>query len=223
MTGPHSGQTGVGVQADPHHGQPVLSGGASIENTVGALVLLHGRGAGAANILPLGAELGRSDLACRAPHAFNATWYPYGFMAPIEQNEPWYGSALATLDRLFDQLEADGIPASKTALVGFSQGACLATTYAALRPKRYGGVVAFTGGLIGPPGTRWPKEGSLEGTPVFLGASDRDPHIPRGRVAETAIHLEALGASVTEKIYPGMGHTINADELHHARNLIASI
>jgi len=135
------------------------------------------------------------------------------------------GSALARLDRIVARLEGQGIASDRVVIAGFSQGACLAVTYATLRARRWGGVIAFTGGLIGPPGPGsswegWPDDGSLAGTPVFLGCGDPDPHVPRQRVEETATHLESIGAFVTKRIYPGMGHTVNQDEIDAVRELL---
>jgi predicted esterase len=140
----------------------------------------------------------------------------------MERNEPWLSSALEQLGALVAHVEAAGVPAERIVLLGFSQGACLATEFAARNARRYGGVVAFSGGLIGPPGTPRDYSGSFAGTPVFLGCSDRDPHIPRERVDESAAVLERLGAAVTERIYPAMGHTVNEDEIEAARGILAS-
>jgi predicted esterase len=216
------------LASDPHRGQSILEGGTALAGATGVLILLHGRCASAANILTLEAEIGRSDFACLAPQAAGSTWYPTTFLAPIERNQPALGSALARLDRIVARLEKQGIASDRVVLAGFSQGACLAVTYATLRARRWGGVIAFTGGLIGPPGPGsswegWPDDGSLAGTPVFLGCGDPDPHVPRQRVEETATHLESIGAFVTKKIYPGMGHTIVADEAQHAHALLAGI
>jgi predicted esterase len=216
------------LSADPHRGQPILEAGTPVDSAAGALILLHGRGATAANILPLGAEIGRGDFAHLAPQAAGSTWYPTTFLAPIERNQPALGSALARLDRIVERLHEQGMAYDRMVLAGFSQGACLAVTFATLRARRWGGVIAFTGGLIGPPGPGsswdgWPKDGSLAGTPVFLGCGDPDPHVPRQRVDETANHLESIGAFVTKKIYPGMGHTIVADEAQYAHALLSGI
>jgi phospholipase/carboxylesterase len=141
-------------------------------------------------------------------------------MAPRDQNEPELASALATIGDVLGRLADAGIGPARTVLLGFSQGACLATTYAAQTPQRYGGVVGLSGGLIGPDGASFDYEGSLDATPVFLGCSDQDPYIPRARVAETADVLRALNADVTSRIYEGLGHTINDDERQHARSLL---
>jgi predicted esterase len=209
--------------AGPHQGQPVLAAGCPVAEAAAAVVMVHGRGATAESILEFGEELWRPDLAFLAPQAAGDVWYPYSFLAPFEQNEPGLSSALALLGSLVDRLAAEGMPAERTVLLGFSQGACLALEFAARHARRYGAVVGLSGGLMGPPGTPRDYAGTLAGTPVFLGCSDRDPHIPKGRVDETAAVLEKLGAEVTERIYPGLGHTVNEDELELVRGLLARV
>lgn len=212
--------------SDPHGGQPVLAAGRPLGEAAGAVVMVHGRGGSAEDILTLVGELRRPDLAYLAPQAAGHTWYPYSFLAPFEQNEPGLTSGLGLLTRLLARLEEEGIPAERTVLLGFSQGACLSLELAARSVgdvRRYGGVIGFSGGLIGPPGTPRDYTGSFAGTPVFLGCSDRDPHIPKERVDETAEVLGRMGAEVTERIYPGMGHTIIEDELEHARRILSGI
>ncbi|HEU5208623.1 MAG TPA: hypothetical protein VFU06_04360, partial [Longimicrobiales bacterium] len=167
---------------DPHRGQPVRTAGSDIGNAAAAMILIHGRGATADSILQLTAELHRDDFAYLAPQAAGFTWYPQSFLAPIEQNEPFLGSALAFLGSVVDRVLQSGIPSERLMLLGFSQGACLTTEFAARNPRRYGGIVALTGGLIGPEGTPRNYSGSLGGTPVFLGSSDPDFHIPVERV-----------------------------------------
>lgn len=209
----------------PHQGQPVVTAGASLEEAAAAMILVHGRGASAANILTLAEELDRPDVAYLAPQAANSTWYPHSFLAPTAQNEPGVSSGLAVLDELVAWVTEteNGVPAERLVLLGFSQGACLALTYAARRPRPYGGVVGLSGGLIGPPGTAWPDEGSLAGATIFLGCSDVDPHIPEERVRETAVHFRERGAEVTLRLYPGMGHLVNQDELDFVRGLMAEL
>jgi predicted esterase len=185
------------------------------------MVMAHGRGATAQNILELRRELAAPEIAYVAPQAAGGSWYPYGFMAPMERNEPGLSSGLARLGEVLAGLEAAGIPPERTLLLGFSQGACLSLEFAARNARRYGGVMGLSGGLIGPPGTPRNYAGSFAGTPVFLGCSDRDPHIPRERVDESAAVLRGMGAEVTERIYPAMGHTVNEDELERVRALIA--
>lgn len=210
------------MTANLHRG-PVLAAGAPLPSARGAVIMVHGRGASAESILTLVPELRAGDLAYLAPQATNGTWYPYSFLAPLAQNEPFLSAALAALNTVVAHVEAAGIPAERIALLGFSQGACLASEYVARNARRYGGLIAFSGGLIGPDGTPRDYRGSLAGTPVFLGCSDVDAHIPKERVLETEAVLTGLGGAVTAKLYPGMGHTVNEDELEHARAILAGI
>jgi glyoxalase family protein len=207
----------------PHQGQPVLAAGRPLDEAKAAMVLVHGRGATARSILELGTVLDHPDLAYLAPQASGNTWYPYSFLAPIPQNEPGITSGLQAVAEVVSTIEAAGIPAEKIIIGGFSQGACLASEFVARHAQRYGGLLAFSGGLIGPPGMARNYEGSLDGTPVFIGCSDVDPHIPLVRVTETADTLAELGASVTKKIYPGMGHTINQDEIDQALQIVQQV
>jgi predicted esterase len=207
----------------PHRNQRVVAAGRPLDQADAAVVMVHGRGATAESILTLAEEVGRPELAYLAPQAAGSTWYPYGFMAPMEQNEPWLSSALERLGSVLAKLESEGIPAERTVLLGFSQGACLTLEFAARHAKRYAGVVAFSGGLIGPPGTPRDYPGSLDGTPVFLGCSDIDPHIPEPRVRESAAHFARMGAQVECRIYPGMGHLVNEDELAFAKQLVDAV
>jgi predicted esterase len=209
--------------ADPHRGQPLAWAGRPVALAAAAMVMLHGRGATAENILSLADELGRDDFAYVAPQAAGYSWYPYSFMAPVPQNEPGLSSGLARIGEVVAKLEADGMPVERIVLLGFSQGACLSVEFAARNPRRYGAVVGLSGGLIGPPGTPRDYPGSLAGTPIFLGCSDRDPHIPRERVDETAAVLTRMGAVVTERIYPAMGHTVNEDEMSFVRRLLEEV
>jgi phospholipase/carboxylesterase len=203
-----------------HQKQSIAHAGQRLDQAQAALVLLHGRGATAASILLLAEELFHPAYAYVAPQAANNTWYPYTFLAPMQQNEPWLSSALARVGEVVAMVEEAGIPAARIVLGGFSQGACLASEFMARNARRYGGLLAFSGGLIGPAGTPRAYAGDLDGTPVFLGCSDIDAHIPKARVEETAAVLESMGAQVTMRLYPGMGHTINADEVEHARALL---
>lgn len=186
-----------------------------------ALILIHGRGATAESILDLADYLPHPALAYLAPQATGYAWYPLSFLAPMERNEPYLSSALARVGAVVAQVEAAGIPPERIFLGGFSQGACLASEFAARHARRYGGLLLFSGGLIGPEGTPRDYHGSLGGTPVFLGCSDVDPHIPPARVRETADVLAKLGARVDNRIYPRMGHTINQDEIDAAAALLA--
>jgi phospholipase/carboxylesterase len=207
----------------PHQGQPVLTAGEPLERAQAAMVLAHGRGASAKDILTLAAELEQPGFVYLAPQAANNTWYPYSFLMPIERNEPYLSSALATLDQVLTHVAAAGIPAERTILLGFSQGACLATEFAARNAQRYGGLVGLSGGLIGPDGTPRDYPGTLDGTPVFLGCSDMDPHIPAARVQHSAEVLRQLGGAVTARLYPRMGHTVNEDEIEAVRKIMAKL
>ena len=204
----------------PHQDQPLLDHGAPLADAAAAMILLHGRGASARGILSLADALDVPDVAYLAPQAAGRSWYPESFTAPIADNEPHLGSALQVVgDTIAHAVEA-GLTEEQVLLVGFSQGACLATEYVVRHPQRYGGVAGLSGGLIGPEATPSDAEGTLDGTPVFLGCSDQDPYIPLERVRETADVFRHLGASVTERIYEGMGHTTNEDELEHVRALL---
>ena len=205
-----------------HQSQPVLAAGKPLAEASGALVLIHGRGASAESILELADYLAHPELAYLAPQAADSTWYPYSFLAPMENNEPYLSSALARVGEVVAQLEEAGVPPERIFLGGFSQGACLASEFVARNARRYGGLLVFSGGLIGPDGTSREYAGSLAGTPVFIGCSDVDPHIPIGRVRETAAVLERIGGVVDSRIYPRMGHTINQDEIDAAGALLAS-
>ena len=207
----------------PHDGQPVRRAGARPGEAAAAVVLAHGRGGDPEDMLGLAAHLRLPRVAFLAPEAAGHTWYPNGFMAPIASNEPWLSSALALLDATVEGLAAEGVPPERVMLLGFSQGACLSLEYAARHAGRWGAVVGLTGGLIGPPGTSREYAGSLDGTPVFLGSSDPDPHVPWARVDETADVLRRLGADVTVRRYPGMPHTVNEEELAAARDLLARL
>jgi predicted esterase len=199
------------------------SAGAHLTRATGIVVAIHGRGADASSILGLVEVLAQPDIAFIAPQSTQRAWYPQSFIAPIEANEPWLSQSLAQVGQVLDQLEEAGAPADKTGLVGFSQGACLALETAIRRPRPYGALLAFSGGYIGPMGPQRLPQGSLDGTNAFLGCSDVDPHIPVKRVRETTALLEAMGAKVTERIYPGFGHAINDDEVAHARRLLVAL
>lgn len=207
---------------DPHAAQDVVATGQPLGQGRLAVVMVHGRNASPRNILDLARPLARPDVSWLAPAAANNSWYPLSFLAPREQNEPYLSSALRRLDAVVTAAITAGVPRERIVLLGFSQGACLASEFVATRPGRWGGLIAFSGGLIGPPGTTWDLAGSLAGTPAFLGCSDVDTHVPKVRVDESARVLEAMGAEVTLRIYPGMGHLVNDDELEHARAILAA-
>jgi predicted esterase len=207
----------------PHQGPPVLAAGAPLDRAQAAMILIHGRGATAESILDLAAEVDRPGFAYLAPQAAGNTWYPNSFLAPIPSNEPGLSSGLAVIDGLLAHLAAARLPPERTILLGFSQGACLTVEYVARHARRYGGVAGLSGGLIGPDGTPRDYAGSLAGTPIFLGCSDVDFHIPKERVEESAAVLRRLGGDVTMRLYPNMGHTVNADELAAVRALMAGL
>lgn len=207
----------------PHGGGRVVTAGALLDQATGAIIALHGRGAGAEDIIGLAQEVAPPGVAILAPQAASNTWYPYRFLEPMERNEPYLSSALRRVAELIAQVQSRGIPAERIALLGFSQGACLALEAAARNAQRYAGILAFSGGLIGPPGTEFAYDGSLDGTPVFIGSSDVDPHIPKERVEESAAVMNQLGAKVDARLYPGMGHTVNRDEVEAGRSLLEEV
>lgn len=207
----------------PHQNQPTASAGPDLDTVTAVMILLHGRGATAESILQVAREFHREDVTYLAPQAAGNSWYPQSFLAPIEHNEPGLSSAFTVIRRLIDDSVTAGVTRDRVILLGFSQGACLATEFAARNAHRYGGVVGLSGGLIGPDGTPRDYDGSLQSTPVFLGCSDRDPHIPVERVHETARVFDALDGNVTKRIYPGMGHTVNRDELDAVESLLDAV
>jgi predicted esterase len=207
----------------PHQGQELLTAGKPLDEAQAAMILIHGRGASAYDILEFSALLAHPGIAYLAPQAANNTWYPYSFLSPLAQNEPGLSSALQVVTDLVAQIEETGIAAEKIIIGGFSQGACLASEFAARNARRYGGLLIFSGGLIGPPGTPRSYGGSLAGTPIFVGCSNVDFHIPLQRVEETGSVLAELGGVVTKKIYPNMGHTIIQDEIDEARDIVARV
>ena len=219
----HPAAAGGGGTTDPHAGQPVLTAGPPPERAKATLVLVHGRGGSAGDILPLYRVFQSPDLAAVAPQAANHTWYPHSFLSPMPANQPYLDSALRRIGALVDDLLARGVPAERVALLGFSQGACLTTEFVARNPRRYAAVMGLSGGLIGPPGTPRDYPGSLDGTPTFLGCSDPDPHIPFERVRETEAVLRAMGAAVELRRYPGPDHSIYEDELDACRALLAPL
>jgi predicted esterase len=185
-----------------------------------AVILLHGRGGTATEMLDLSEEINAQDIAYFAPQAAGSTWYPYSFLAPMQQNEPGLGSGLKVIDRLVTSLGHQQVSPERIAILGFSQGACLTLEYAVRHPKRYTAIIGLSGGLIGPPGTPRDYTGTFAGAPVFLGCSDVDPHIPLERVHESSAVFLRMGATVDERIYPGMGHTINRDEIDAVNALL---
>jgi predicted esterase len=205
---------------DPHLGQPVYNVGAPLAQAKAAALMLHGRNAEAHSILALTPALDVPNIAYLAPQASGHTWYPQRFLAPLESNEPWLSSALNAVARTLALISEAGIPPERAVLLGFSQGACLALEFAARHARRYGGLIGLSGGLIGPDDTPRDYAGSLAGTPVFLGCSDVDFHIPKERVEQSAAVLRALGGAVTMRLYPNMDHTVNDDELDVVRSIL---
>jgi predicted esterase len=206
----------------PHQGQKVLEAGEPLATAGAAMILVHGRGASAEDIMTVGAELKFPGFAYLAPQAAGSAWYPLPFTAPLQANEPYLSSALETLATLLATVEKT-IPASRVVLLGFSQGACLTLEFAARHARRYGAVVGLSGGLIGPDGTLRDYPGDFDQTPVFLGCSDVDPHIAKDRVLEAGDVFKRLGADVALKLYPQMAHTVNADEIQSVRRIVAAL
>ena len=205
------------------NGIDVAASGVPLARAKAAVVMLHGRGAAAEDMLLLVDPLAQPDVAYLAPQAPGATWYPYSFLEPIARNEPALSQALGAVDGMLAHLAAQGVAAERVMLLGFSQGGCLALEYAARNARRYGGLAGLSAGLIGPPGTPRNYAGTLAGTPVFIGCSDIDFHIPLARVHESADVLRRLGGEVTERIYAGLGHTINDDEIVQVRRILAAL
>ena len=208
----------------PHANQPVAYAGAPLDTASAVMVMIHGRNASPNAILSLAGPINRPTVAMVAPAAAGGTWYPYSFMAPREQNEPGLSSALTMLESLVTDLLARGTPAHKIVLLGFSQGACLASEFVVRHPRLYGGLLALSGGLIGPAGTTWDDVTTpLTDVPVFLGCSDVDGHIPKERVIESEGVFNRLGARVTRILYPGMGHLVNEDEIAHVQTVLDAV
>jgi len=202
------------------HRKNIIYSGQQLAKAEKVLIMIHGRGGSAEDILSLSDHLVAGDFALLAPQATENTWYPYSFLAPVEQNEPWLSSALSLVGEAVSDVIAAGIKKENIFFLGFSQGACLTLEFTARNAARYGGIIAFTGGLIGSSIHRANYKGNFEGTPVFIGSSDPDMHVPVDRVHATTSVLQLMGAEVTEKIYKGMGHTINADEIQHANKIL---
>ena len=207
----------------PHAGAPLATAGMPLGNSPAIMIMVHGRNAAPANILDLVPRLGRPDFTYLAPAAAGKTWYPFSFMADTETNEPSLSSGLWVLEHLVDDVVARGIRKDHIILLGFSQGACLMSEFAIRHADRFGGVIAYSGGLIGEPGTTWEYPGTFAGTPVFLGCSDVDAHVPKTRVDESAAVFSRMVAVVTERIYPGMGHTVNDDEIAFTQTLMETL
>lgn len=208
---------------DPHASQPVFNGGAELDNASLFAIMLHGRGAHPNDMLGLASYFNQEHIRYIAPQASANTWYPLPFTYPEEQNEPYLSSALSRIDQLIEELNSHNITTDRILLTGFSQGACLSLEYAARNPRSYAGVVGLSGGLIGNTIDHGRYKGSLEKTPIFLGCSDEDPHIPVERVYETERVIKKLDAKVTRTIYPGMGHTVNEDEIQYINQLMSSL
>ena len=206
-----------------HRGQPVLRAGPPPADASGAMIMVHGRGASPRDMLALAAQFARADFAYLTPQAAHSSWYPHTFLGPLELNEPALSSGFEVLKRLVEDAVDAGLPGKRLMLLGFSQGACLALEYAARNPRRMGGLVGLSGGLIGPPGMPREYSGSLDGTPVFLGCSDVDPYIPLERVDESAEVFRQLGGDVTQRTYPGLGHTVSRDEVNEIARMMSAI
>jgi phospholipase/carboxylesterase len=204
----------------PHQGQPIRMAGEPVSRARAALLMLHGRGATAEDILSLANEFDQPGFAYLAPQAAGNAWYPNRFLVPLAANEPWLSSALALVGDVLTQIINAGIPRERVLLLGFSQGACLTLEFAARNARRYGGIVGLSGALIGPADTPRDHAGSLAGTPVFLGCSDIDPHVPKEYVDRTVDVLGRLGGEVTERLYPNMDHTVNQDEVDFVRDMM---
>lgn len=210
---------------DPHRDQPILLGGAPLADATGALVLLHGRGGSAQDMLALARDLqaGQGERAWLVPEAAGRLWYPFSLLEKVERNRPALNSALGLVKRVMERIAAANLAPEQVVLLGFSQGASVALEFAARNARRYGAIIAFSGALLGPEGTPRDYEGSLAGTPLFLGHGDSDPNLPKRRVDETATVYERLGAVVTKKMYPGLGHAMNGDEVAVARGMVEAV
>lgn len=202
------------------HKKELILSGKSIAEASKVLIIVHGRGASAESILSIVPHLHANDFALVAPQATNHTWYPYSFLTPPSQNEPWLSSALGLLGDIVKDLKGKNIDEKKVYFLGFSQGACLTLEYVTRNATRYGGVIAFTGGLIGDKIYLENYRGDFSGTPIFIGTSDPDPHVPVERVNATEEILAKMNAQLTKKIYERMGHTINQDEIDFANKIL---
>lgn len=204
------------------HTKQIIQAGTKLEEASKVLIMVHGRGASADDILSLATYLQVNDFALLAPQATNNTWYPYSFIAPPKENEPWLSSALALLKEVVQDVKAKGISEENIYFLGFSQGACLTLEFVARNATWYGGVMAFTGGLIGDTIYNENYKGDFSSTPIFIGTSDPDPHVPVERVNATANVLTQMNAQVVKKIYKNMGHTIVQDEINQANEILNS-
>ena len=202
------------------HTKKIITAGKPLKDANKALIMIHGRGSSAEDILSLSAYLNVKEYALIAPQATNNTWYPFSFLMPPAQNEPWLSSALSVLNEVVTDLNNVNISTEHIYFVGFSQGACLMLEFVTRNAKKYGGVVAFTGGLIGDKIYRENYKGDFENTPVFIGSSDPDPHVPVERVNESTDVMKSMHANVITKVYKHMGHTINEDEIQNANSLV---
>ncbi len=208
---------------DPHHRQPVRIAGEPLNSARAAMLMVHGRGARAEDILSIADQLAQPGFVYFAPQASENTWYPNRFLVPLADNEPWLSSALAFIGDVLTQITAGGIAPERTMLLGFSQGACLALEFASRNAQRFGGLVGLSGALIGPNNTPRDYGGSFAGTPVFLGCSDEDFHVPKERVNQAAEVLQDLGGSVTKRLYPKLDHSVNQDEIDFVRDMMKSL
>ncbi len=203
-----------------HNLDHIKQWGKSLEEASRVMIMIHGRGANASSILELAPSFQTSDMAFIAPQASGNTWYPYSFLAPLRDNEPALSSGLSVIESTITRLAETGFTRQQIYLLGFSQGACLTLEYAIRHPNQYGGIFGLSGGVIGPAGTQWNSSGSFTGTPVFLGCSDTDSHIPKARVLETETLFTSLGAQVTTRLYPHAPHTVLADEVAFIRKAL---
>ena len=202
------------------HIKNITAAGVNLSDAEKALIMVHGRGANAEDILQLASYLHVEGYALLAPEATNHTWYPHSFMVPAQENEPWLSSAIGILEDLVNTITAQGIDTERIYLLGFSQGACLTLEFAARNATKFGGIAAFTGGLIGDKIDRKRYHGDFMGTPIFIGTGNPDPHVPVERVRATTDILEEMNATVTEQVYDYRPHTISQDEIEQVNNLI---
>jgi predicted esterase len=207
----------------PHRNMPALTAGVPLSEADIVMIMLHGRGATARDILLLANEFHGDKVHYLAPQAARNSWYPYRFIENLEKNEPWLSSALIVVDSIIANVWEKGFSREKIILLGFSQGACLALEYAVRHARRYGAVTGLSGGLIGPPGTAWSYDGTLSGTPVFLGGDEADFHIPQERVVETTEVMKTMGAEMKVHFYKNLGHSINRDEIKQVQGILERV